>query len=409
MPASHPEHIVSIDAAAHGGHGVARIDGQVCFVAHALPGDTVRIALERAAKGVLWARIAELIEPSPHRETPPCEVFGACGGCSWLHFAYDAQLASKRRIVQDCLQRIARIDIAPDIAANPALRRGYRTRAELHGDGESWGFYARGSRDVVDIASCPLCHPRLNAALAQLRTVRAQTGVEITVNPEGDDVLVWVREPSRPGRTRAGRRPRRAPRDAARRLVRNAFPQAQGLGDDAPRAAFSFDGVPVVNGAFSQGSLLLNRLLRDVVGAMLGDARNVLDLYCGSGNLSLRLADEGRRVLGLDHNGAAVAAAAATGKGTYEAGSESDFAEALADATWDAVILDPPRQGAKAIAPALAAAPAHRVVYVSCDPATLARDARALIAEGWRPAACTVIDLFPDTPHVETAIRFDRA
>ena len=409
MPASDPEHIVSIDAAAHGGHGVTRIDGQVCFVAHALPGDTVRIAVERAAKGVLWARIAELIEPSPHRETPPCDVFGACGGCSWLHFAYDAQLAWKRRIVQDCLQRIARIDIAPDIAADPALRRGYRTRAEFHGDGEAWGFYTRGSRDVVDIASCPLCHPRLNAALAQLRTVRAQAGIEITVNPEGDDVLVWVREASRPGRTHNGRRPRRAPRDAARRLIRDAFPQAQGLGDDAPRAAFSFDGVPVVNGAFSQGSLLLNRLLLDVVGAMIGDARNVLDLYCGSGNLSLRLADEGRRVLGMDHNGAAVAAAAATGRGTYEAADESDFTEALADDTWDAVVLDPPRQGAKTIAPALAAAPADRIVYVSCDPATLARDARALIAEGWRPAACTVIDLFPDTPHIETTLRFDRA
>lgn len=409
MSAPQAEHIVSIDAVANGGHGVARIDGQVCFVAHALPGDTVRVAVERAARGVLWARIAEVITPSPDREEPPCEVFGVCGGCTWLHFAYDAQLAWKRRIVQDCLQRIARIELEPAVAADPALRRGYRTRAEFHGNGEAWGFYARSSRDVIDIPSCPLCHPRLNAALAQLRTVRAQASVELTVNPEGDETLTWVREPAHAGRPKSGRRPRRGAQGPALRRIRDAFPQAQALGDDAPRAAFTFDGVPVVNGAFSQGSLLLNRLLTEVVGTMVGDAGSILDLYCGSGNLSLRLAEEGRRVLGIDHNGAAVAAAAATGRGAYEARGELEFAEALAEQRWDAVILDPPRQGAKALVASLAAASAGRLIYVSCDPAALARDARALAADGWRPVACTVIDLFPDTPHIETVLRFEPA
>ena len=166
--------------------------------------------------------------------------------------------------------------------------------------------------------------------------------------------------------------------------------------------------MPVVNGAFAQASLLLNRLLMHTVDEYVGGADSLFDAYCGSGNLSLPLAGR-MRVAGMDHHRPAIAAAAALDAGAYRVGGEPDMARAIAGESWGAVLLDPPRQGAKAIAPALAAAPADRIVYVSCDPATLARDARALIAEGWRPAACTVIDLFPDTPHIETALRFDRA
>ncbi|MBN2308043.1 MAG: methyltransferase, partial [Candidatus Hydrogenedentes bacterium] len=189
--------------------------------------------------------------------------------------------------------------------------------------------------------------------------------------------------------------------------LKNAFPLAGTRDDTMKRASFTFDGIPIVNGTFSQSSLLLNRLLVRTVHAMTAGADAVLDLYCGNGNLSLGLASA-KEVLGLDHNRAAVHRAAAVGRGVYRAGKERAFCEALASRRWDAVILDPPRTGAKPIAPALAKADAAAIVYVSCDPATLARDVKTLAASGWRIDKATALDLFPHTPHVETVCRLVR-
>jgi 23S rRNA (uracil1939-C5)-methyltransferase len=267
------------------------------------------------------------------------------------------------------------------------MRLGYRTRAEFHVKGDRIGYYALGTHDVVDLRACPLSHARLNDALARLRTCRPQESIDITVNPEGDDVLVWTR--------------RADPR------VLEAFPAAQHLKSREPRAQFIIDGVPVVNGCFSQSSLLLNRMLVATVhGYVLGG--QVLDLYCGSGNLSLTLPPNAQ-VTGLDHNRAAVAAAFAQDRGDYQAGDADTMAGAVAYRAWDVIMLDPPRSGAKELTPALASATAGRLIYVSCDPATLARDCRALVDAGWAMHACNVLDMFPHTPHVECVCVLQRA
>ena len=123
--------IVPITGVAHGGHGVSRIDGQVCFVPYALPGDTVEVRVVRQARGVLWGAIDKLVEPSPHRCAPCCPYFGACGGCMWLHFAYPGQAEWKQRIVKDALERIAGVTADVVWVEDEILRLGYRTRAEL--------------------------------------------------------------------------------------------------------------------------------------------------------------------------------------------------------------------------------------------------------------------------------------
>jgi 23S rRNA (uracil1939-C5)-methyltransferase len=386
--------VVQITGAAHGGFGVGRIDGRVLFVPYALPGDTVRVTIERESKGVLWGRIEEVVDPSPDRVDAQCPYFGTCGGCTWLHFAYPAQAEWKRRIVRDCLQRIAGMGVTVGWTEDDGLRLGYRTRAEFQGDGTRRGFHALGTHQIVDVDRCPLCHDKLNAALARLRTVAYKGPVEIVVNPDGDEVLVWTKR--------------------RHRKLKNAFPLAGTPGDKGRRASFLFDGVPVVNGAFSQSSLLLNVLLVRTVHDLIGAPGSVLDLYCGTGNLSLGLAVE--RVLGLDQNPAAVraatravrAGAAGSARAEYRRGRDSAFAQALRTEHWDAVILDPPRTGAKAIAPALGNADADAIVYVSCDPATLARDVKTLAQSGWHIARTTVLDLFPHTPHVETVCRLVR-
>jgi 23S rRNA (uracil1939-C5)-methyltransferase len=165
---------------------------------------------------------------------------------------------------------------------------------------------------------------------------------------------------------------------------------------------FEVDGVPIVNGAFCQSSLTLNRMLLRVVSEMVGNPESLLDLYCGNGNLSLWLARQGARVEGYDHAPETVHAANALGLGGYHRGGETVMAEVAARGGFETVILDPPRSGAAALMPVLEKSDAERIVYVSCDPATLARDLTVLAAGGWRPVRAAALDLFPHTPHVET-------
>jgi len=379
------EFMERITGAAHGGDGICRHEGQVCFVAGGLPGDLLRVRVVRQAKSVLWGEIEEVVEPSPDRIDAACAHGAACGGCSWLHFAYPAQGHWKRQIVRDSFQRLARLDIEPEWLEEPSLRTGYRTRAEFRGADGAVGFYGRGTHDVADIETCPLLHARLNEALARLRTARFTGNVEITANPEGPELLVWSKRPSHE--------------------LLDAFPQAQSPLDSV-REQFLFDGVPIVNGAFSQASLLLNRLLISLVREMAGRPESLLDLYCGNGNFSLQLEVAGR-VLGLDHHGPAVEAAANMGRGEYRAAEEPEFMRALRE-PWDVVVLDPPRTGAKAIGPALGKAACRALIYVSCDPATLARDLRTLVDAGWAVERAVAVDMFPNTWHIETVCRLTR-
>lgn len=383
-----PHPVVEITSVAHGGHGVCRIDGQVCFVPYALPGDKAAVRIVRRTKGVLWGEIEEVVEASPDRCEVACPYFGRCGGCTWLHFAYPAQGEWKRRIVQDCLQRLGGITADVGWVEEPGLRTAYRTRAELHSATGRLGFYARGSHDVVHIGACPLCHPHLNAALEPLHAARPRASVELTVNPEGAEVFVHQPE------VRHG---------AVESRVAAAFPEGTGA------RRFMFDSAPIVNGAFAQSSLLLNRMLRQVVRDLCGDTSSLLDLYCGNGNFSLGTAAS---VLGLDHNEAAILAAqeAALASGAtakYQVANDTAFRSALAG-TWDTIILDPPRTGARDVMPGLLAAQARQIIYVSCDPATLARDLRTLVAGPWRITNALAVDMFPHTAHVETVCRLER-
>lgn len=373
---------LEISSLAHGGDGIGRIEGRVCFVAGALPGDTVRARVIKRAKRALWAELVAVTAPSPDRL-----ALQPSGAATWLHFAYPAQGVWKRRFVTEQLARIGGISVEPEWVEDPALRLGYRTRGEFHGDGARFGYFAPGTHTIADTPACPLSHEKLNEALTRLRELKLKGSVTVTVNPEGDDVLVWTA--------------------FVNRRLRTAFAQAQSPRDESERAAFFFDGAPVVNGTFCQSSLLLNRLLVRTVHDLAGSVESLLDLYCGSGNLSLGLAGR-MRVAGYDHNRAAVAAAAALGRGDYRTGDETAMARALGQGDWDVVVLDPPRTGAKALTAALGGVSARAIVYVSCDPATLARDAKALTSRGWRVTRTVVLDLFPNTPHVETVCRFER-
>ncbi len=223
-----------------------------------------------------------------------------------------------------------------------------------------------------------------------MRQLQLKGTVTVTVNPESDEVLVWTK--------------------FTQRRLKDRFPLANTPKDEGKRAFFYFDDVPIVNGTFSQSSLLLNRLLVDEVRQLAGSPSMLLDLYCGSGNLSLGYV--GRvPVTGVDQNKVAVKSAqhaARRGDANYRAGDEALMRQLLEQGDWDTIVLDPPRTGAKAVMTALANSSARAIVYVSCDPATLARDLGMLAESGWRFDRGAVIDMFPHTPHIETAVRLER-
>lgn len=378
---------LGIAGAAHGGDGVGRVSGLVCFVAGALPGDTVRARIYRRGPRAVWAQLESILEASPSRMTAPLCADGPCASaCSWRAFAYPAQADWKRRIVTDTLERIGGLHVEVEWAETPAYRLGYRTRAGFHGDGSTVGYFARQTHTVIPIEGCPLNHSRLNEALKKLQGTDLQGDVLVTINPEGAETLVWTNE--------------------SHNVVGERFPLYNTPGDKR-RHWFLFDGIPIVNGAFSQSSLLLNRLLRERVLAFIGTPGSLLDLYCGNGNFSLSFVPE-CEVLGIDHSGAAIDAAARFAPNAYRRGDENAMNRVLAERDWGAVVLDPPRTGARALNGSLSAARAKKIIYVSCDPATLARDLREIVAGNWTVTKVIAIDMFPHTPHVETVCLLER-
>jgi 23S rRNA (uracil1939-C5)-methyltransferase len=379
---------VTITRLAHGGDGIGEIDGKICFVPYGLPGDTLEIILTKDKKTFCRGKIKNIITPSPDRTNAECPVYGKCGGCSWLHLAYPAQLEWKQKIVKTAFEKIAKINIDVAGLENPELRTGYRTRATFKGHEGAWGFYAPESHDVVDIDGCPLCHPKMNDALTKLKKTPISGEVEVLVNPEGDEVFLWTEEESKE--------------------LKEDFPCAQSLEDGNGRVQFMFDDIPVVNGTFNQSSLKLNRILVNHVQSFLQDATSILDLYCGSGNMTLALADKAL-VVGLDKNGPAIQAADHTERGEFHIGSDKAFPDFINRQKWSAIVLDPPRVGAKHSMEILQGADAEKIIYISCDPATLARDTMTLLRGHWKITSVTAIDIFPNTNHIETVCVFERA
>ncbi len=378
---------LAITAVAHGGDGIGRHEQVVCFVAGALPGDVVRARIYRRTKSAMWAQLLEVMQPSPDRATvSPCAGRPCAAVCAWRDFVYPAQAEWKQRIVSESIKRIGNITAEVAFVEQPDLRMGYRTRAIFHGDGASLGYYAPRTHDVIPLPPCPLHHVRLNEALETLRSCRIKGNIQVTINPEGDETLVWLTDP--------------------KPTVQKRFPLTDTL-KSTTRARFVFDGVPIVNGTFSQASLLLNRMLRRETDKAIGTPTSLLDLYCGNGNLSLHHAGA-CRVVGVDQDAPAIDAANEIAPGAYLRGNEKQMAALISDNTWDVIVVDPPRVGAKALTPSLATAKARRIVYVSCNPSTFARDAAQLTAGGWALTSVAALDMFPHTPHVETVGVFDK-
>jgi len=395
--------ILSIESLAAGSDAVARDQGKVVFVAGGAPGDRVEAEIVESHAGWSRARVLRVIDAGPARVVARCPYAraGTCGGSPWQHVAREAQLAAKHAIVANALRKLDGVRIDPIVAAAPDV--GWRRRARLHwihaGSADAViGFYAPRSHRITDIEACPQLEPRLERALSEIRTklapaLRARGEIHLAAG-SGDAIHVVIDGPCDPG--------------AAAALVGSAGIAGVRVGDRAfgASAIEIDDGVAAAADDFAQASEAGNRALGQIVSEMLGaprdDGRALLELYAGAGNLTRHARALGWRVTATD----VVAPARPLDEvETITAPIDRVF-EQLRDRAFDAVLLDPPRAGAKEAMPHLRA---PHIIYVSCDPATLARDAQVLAGAGYAATRAVPIDLMPDTAHVEVVVRFERS
>jgi len=371
---------LTVERLATGGDGVGRApDGRVAFIPFAAPGDRLRVRTTEVRRRYLRASVIEVIAPGPARVEPVCPVFGCCGGCSWQHLRYAAQLEAKERILRDALLRIGKLASVPErieMRGSPAAY-GYRSRARVVVEEAGVGFRRRRSRALCAAPRCPILVPALDAILSKLdRNPQLARGEwELAAGDDGEVSLLG--------------------------------PDGETLGEKRTRIRIAGDELAISAGVFSQANLALRTGLADAVHEAAGEGELALELFAGAGSLTLGLARRFRRVVAIESNPRAVRdlrdnlrVARIDSVEVRCAPVEDALGDApLRDLRPDVVVLDPPRTGLPpGVATALAAA---KVVYLSCDPATLARDLACLESCGFRLIQVTGFDLFPQTPHVE--------
>jgi 23S rRNA (uracil1939-C5)-methyltransferase len=438
---------LSIDDLAFGGEGVGRSDGYVMFVRGGLPGDRLRVKVVESRARFGRGVIDEVLQGSPDRVPAPCPYFGRCGGCRLQHLAYPAQLAFKEKQVRDCLERLGGLgafELRPILPA--AEPYGYRNKMEFTVAGDAIGLHEAERYDVlVDIERCLLQSDTMNALLDEFRRqVRERAlGVYDPRSERGLLRFVMMREGRNTGEAMVnivGSAPdvealtpvaaalhARVPGTASVVLNVNAKKAAVAVGSEEHllhgRDVITerLDGVTFqvsANSFFQTNTVQAERLFRVVDEACaLDGSETVMDLYSGTGAISLLLARRARRVYGIELASAAVTDAVRNARAngidncTFLAGEVRHVLPELMreGVTASVVVADPPRAGfhPKALS-ALAALGPARLVYVSCNPSTLARDVGDLVRQGYALEWVQPVDMFPQTPHIEAVARLRR-
>jgi 23S rRNA (uracil1939-C5)-methyltransferase len=389
-----------VEKLVYGGDGLARLDGRVVFAPFCLPGERIRAAAEREKPGLVRARTLEVLEAAPERVEAGCEYFGRCGGCHYQHAPYEYQLAAKRDILEEELRRLARTTPPEEIELVAAEPWGYRNRAQLHLEDGRLGYHEARSHRVWGIDHCPIASPGVNQAIGALnqmmhegRWPRFVRTIEVFTDERQTQLNVL--ETGRP---------------VARRFFDWCKERIPGLVEGALdyRGEFRVSS----NSFFQVNRFLLDRLVE--VATRGAEGETALDLYAGVGLFSLALARRFHTVTAVEAGGGAVrdlrfnAERAGLSRFQPEHATAEAYLEKI-NSVPDFVLLDPPRTGAgKIMVARLCEMKPRTVVIVACDPATLSRDIAGLIAGGYRIAHMALVDLFPQTFHMETVVRLER-
>ena len=405
---------LTIEKPAVGGRMIARVGGQIVLVRGAIPGERVTARIERVGKGVAYAETLSADEPSPDRRPPFTDLL--CGGCLYAHIAYPRQLEIKALVIADAFARIGRLELPAPVQVAASPEEGYRMRARLHMRGWRLGFFREGTHEVCEARSTRQLLPetcdvldRLTAALRSLRLDVRE--IEVSENLNASERVLHLEA---------------ADVDAASFQPVARTDGLTGLlvghvlvaGDPFVTDTFTAAGCAITLRrhvlAFFQGN---RYLLADLVARVIGHlppAGDVIDLYAGTGLFSIPAAVvRGVRVTAVEGDRVAAADleanATAAGCAMTAVHQPVEGFTATAGQAPGAVIVDPPRTGmSREAVNGIVGLRARRVVYVSCDVATLARDARRLVDAGYTIERAEAFDLFPNTPHVETVVTFGR-
>lgn len=417
---------LEITALSYGPYGIGRTNGQVIMIPETVPGDRVRARLREAKKNYSIGEMVELLEPSSRRCPPPCPHVRECGGCPWQQVRYESQLQAKQRNVADALKRIGRIDtfeLRPIIPSPEEYH--YRRRVRFQCDNERrLGFFRPFSHDLVEIQCCPIAEQPTDALIPVLRrwVQRLQTladQLEIVAGDQAGELVVVL----------SGQKPFIAADDATCRGLLQEEPRICGVifhGHERRAWGQTRLNVMIEDGInlFVEADIFIqvnregNRtIVRELLAAgEIDSSDRVLELYCGAGNFTLPLAKRAREIVAVEGH-----------RPSIECGKRSAQINALANIRWIAadapaaaarlrqkselfskIVLNPPRTGAKGFERELAAFGAERILYVSCNPTTLARDVSALAGQGYKLQMVQPVDLFPQTFHVETLAMMTR-
>ena len=389
--------LVTIEKLVYGGAGLARTPEKVTMVPFVLPGEEVSVAPGKVHAGYREAALTEVLKPSPDRVAPPCPHYGACGGCHYQHMSYEAQIAAKQAILREQLQRIGKITVPGDIGAVSAEPYGYRNRIQLHLERARAGYRAAGSHKLVPIKECPVASPRLNQAIAAIRErihhphfPKFIQEIELFSN-EQETQLNLIR-------SEAG-------------VSKHFFDWMSEVIPGASQPSLDYRAGKDRFAVSYQSFFQVNRfLISDLVHLALAGAegRLALDLYAGVGLFSVPLARIMPSVTAVEVVRGAARDLQENAKGLPIEVVQMPVENYLAKLkqTPDFVLADPPRAGlGKPAVAELVRLKPRRITLVSCDPATLARDLAGLMAAGYSIEDVTLIDLFPQTFHIESVTR----
>lgn len=404
---------VRMDAMAHGGEAIGRHEGRAVFVPHTIPGELVRVELVEDRDRYARGRLIEVLEPSPVRVAPLCPFFGQdkCGGCQWQHIDTAVQPRIKGMVTLDQFTRVGRFTDPPVFEPLPdPAGWEYRNHALFRVDTEGrLGFLSARSRDVYPICDCLILHPLLSSLFRSLdMTYPELEWLEMRVGTATDDLMILFQA-----------------KDEESPSLEVDFPISivQIRHDDAVAPLIGLDYIIEqiherdfrisATSFFQVNSSQAAQLVNVVMGALdlHGDER-VIDAYCGVGLFAAFIAMEAASVTGIEANPPAIVDAdhnlADFDNVDLIEGAVEDVLPEL-DQNFDAIVIDPPRTGLEpGVVDAIAKQAPTRVIYVSCDPATLARDARRLVHQGYKLAWVQPVDLFPQTYHIENVALLER-
>jgi 23S rRNA (uracil1939-C5)-methyltransferase len=416
------------------GRGVAHVGGKVIFIEGALPGERVEYAAQKRKASYELATLTRILRESSARIAPPCPHFGTCGGCAMQHVHLSTQVAAKQRVLEDALWHIGKVRAETLLPPIYGMPWGYRHRARLSvrfvpkKGGVLVGFHERKSSYVADIRTCGVLPPHVSALLMPLRELVGALSlrerlpqIEVAVGDEATALVFRVLRPLSPSDEALLKRfaddhgvqvwlQPAGPDSAQLFHPREGVALYYGLPEFGVRIGFSPTDFTQVNHAVNE--LLVRRALH-LLAPRAGE--RILDLFCGIGNFTLPIARAGATVTGVEGNAVLVAKAAENARANglaveFLVADLFDMRACEGLPACDGMLIDPPREGAMEVVKALKHPSPRRLVYVSCDPGTLARDAGLLTQKhGFRLAVAGIANMFPHTAHVESIALFERS